>query len=158
MWGGPVPDPVQALAKMLAALSDDEGRIAIPGVREQVRPLGRAEEDELRKIPFNEKEFREQSGMIPTLKLLREGPNPVAQLWRFPSLTVTAIQASSRKQAGNIINDAAWAKVTVRLVPDMDPELVARQLEDFLLSKAPWGVDVKFSAERGSPAWSTEPR
>src|SRR5206468_9678537 len=124
---------------------------------EQVKKIDSREEAELKAIPFNEDEFRKQSGMIPSAKLLKEGPNPMAQLFRFPSLTVNAIQASSRKQAGNIINDAAWAKVTIRTVPDMDPQKVLKQLSDHLRSKAPWGMEVSIKVEAANGAWATEP-
>ncbi len=157
MWGGPVPDPAMALTKMLAALVDDEGRIAIPGVREQVRPLGKEEELEMKKLPVNEADFRKQSGMVPGARLLREGPSLLGQLWRFPSLTVNAFEASSKKQAGNIINDAAWAKVTIRLVPDMNAEKVLKQLEDFLKAHVPWGLEIKLTVESCAGPWATNP-
>ena len=73
--------------------------------------------------------------------------SPLVQLFKLPSLTVNAIQASSRKQAGNIINDAAWAKVTIRLVPDLNPEKVLEQLKAHLLKHAPWGVEVSFKSK-----------
>jgi len=159
MWGGPVPDPVVALSKMLGSLLDDEGRLEVPGVREMVKPVTPDEEARMRKIPFDEKAFREQSGMVPGAKLLREGPNPMAQLWRFPSLTVTAVQASSRKQAGNIINDAAWARVTIRLVGDMSPEKVRELLVTHLRKLVPWGLEVEFKHDgHGAPAWAIEPK
>lgn len=159
MWGGPVPDPAMALSKMLAELVDKEGKIAIPGIYEKVKPMSAKEEQEFKKIPYNEAEFREQSGMLPGVKLLAEKkcPSPIVQLWTWPSLTVNAIQASSRKQAGNIINDYAWAKVTIRLVPDMNPEKVAKQLEEFLRARVPWGMEVKFHLEACNGPWSTEP-
>jgi cysteinylglycine-S-conjugate dipeptidase len=158
MWGGPVPDPVMGLAKILSRLVDDAGQIAIPGVREQIRPLTLEEEAEFRRIPCDEASFREQCGMLPGVKLLREGPSPLAQLWRLPSLTVTAIQASSRKQAANIINDAAWAKVTIRLVPDMDAEKVLKQLEAHLREQAPWGLEVIFLEKSASGPWMVDPK
>jgi acetylornithine deacetylase/succinyl-diaminopimelate desuccinylase-like protein len=161
MWGGPVPDPAMALTKMLATLVDEHGVIQVPGVMSQVKPLSATEKEEFAKLPFNEKDFREQSGMIEGTHLLRDQSSqkmsPMVQLFKLPSLTVNAIQASSRKQAGNIINDAAWAKVTIRLVPDMNPDKVLSQLKDHLKKVAPWGVDVKFSGEAGSGAWSTDP-
>lgn len=158
MWGGPIPDPVMALSKMLATLVDSEGRIAIPEIRGMVKPLGQDEAERMKKIPFDEKLFREQVGLVKNAKLLPEGPNPIAQLWRFPSLTVTAIQASSRKQAGNIINDTAWAKVTIRLVPDMDPEKCVSILRDHLKKVCPWGLEVEFKGDgHGAGPWSIEP-
>ncbi len=157
MWGGPVPDAAMALSKMLAKLVDENGRIAIPGVWEQVRPLSKEEEVELNKIPYDEAEFRKQSGMVPGSEILQEGPNPLSQIWRFPSLTVNALQASSRKQAGNVLNDSAWARVTIRLVPDMDPDKVLHQLESYLRSITPWGLEVQITQDRGSGPWSIDP-
>lgn len=155
MWGGPLPDPAVALTKMLANLVDENGRIAIPGVLDEVRPISPHEEAEMNKIPFDEEEFRRQSGIIPGAKLIKEGPSPAVQCWRLPSLTINAIQASSRKMAGNIINDVAWAKVTIRVVPDMDPKKVRQQLQDFLLKHAPpWGLEVKFHGDACNSAWA----
>ena len=78
----------------------------------------------------------------------------MVQTFRLPSLTVTAMQASSRQQAGNIICDAAWAKVTIRLVADMNPERVEKALKAHLEKHVPWGLEVKFKTEACNPAWS----
>lgn len=158
MWGGPLPDPAMALAKMLATLVDEKGRISIPGVLEQVKPLSAEEEREIKKIPYNEADFRKQSGLIDSAQILAEGPNPIAQVWRFPSLTVNALQASSRAQAGNVINDTAWAKVTIRLVEGMDPAYTMKLLQDQLKKTAPWGVQVDLKVESSNGAWATEPK
>ncbi len=158
MWGGPVPDPAMALSKMLATLVDENGRIAVPGILEQVRPLTPQEEENILAIPFDESEFRKQVGMVESAVMLKEGPSPIGQLFRFPSLTVNAIQASSRKQAGNIINDAAWAKVTIRAVPDMDPKRCAELLIEHLRKVAPWGVQVDCKLEGLGNPWSIEPK
>lgn len=157
MWGGPLPDPAMALSKMLSTLTDSNGKIAVQGILDMVRPLSPKEEAEYKKIPFNEEDFRKQSGIVPGAKLLPEGPSPLVQIWRYPSLTVNAIQASSRKQAGNIINDAAWAKVTIRVVPDMEPRKVRQLLEDHLRAQVPWGLEVHFHGDAANPAWATEP-
>lgn len=157
MWGGPLPDPAMALSKMLATLVDQEGRIAVPGILDDVRPITPKEEVELRKIPFSEREFREQAGVIPQARLLKEGPSPAVQVWRLPSLTVNAIQASSRGQAGNIINDVAWAKVTIRLVPDMDPQKILKKLTDHLQASTPWGLQTKIQVAAANGPWSTDP-
>ncbi len=142
---------------LLSGLLDENGRIAIPGVNDQVRPVSAEEEAEMKRLPFSEKDFREQCGMIPSPKLLREGPNPIAQCWRYPSLTINAIQASSRKQSGNIICDTAWAKVTIRLVPDMDPEDVQAKLIEFLKKRTPWGLETTFKTEGVAGPWAVSP-
>lgn len=162
MWGGPIPDPVQALAKILATLSDAEGRIAVPGLLDHVRALTPEEQKELDAFPFDENAFRTQSGMLPGVRWIESGPagvhlKPTVQLWRHPSLTVTALEASSRKNAANIINDTAWARVTVRLVADMQPEQVTKLLTEHFKKTAPWGVSVDVKPESGSGAWSIDP-
>ncbi|MBC7385834.1 MAG: M20/M25/M40 family metallo-hydrolase [Cryobacterium sp.] len=158
MWGGPVPDPVVALAKVLASLVDEDGRIAVPGIREMVTPLTEEEIERMKKIPFEEKLFREQVGMVQGAKLLTEGPNPIAQLWRFPSLTITAIQASERKEAANRINDTAWARVTIRTAPGMDAPKTAALLKAHMEKVVPWGLEISVTGgEHGSGAWAIDP-
>jgi acetylornithine deacetylase/succinyl-diaminopimelate desuccinylase-like protein len=158
MWGGPIPDPVMALSKMLATLVDAQGQIAIPGILDQVRPISPTEIAEFKKIPYDEADFRNQSGMISSAQFLKTDPSPVVQVWRLPSLTVNAIQASSRQQAGNIICDTAWAKVTIRLVADMNPERVLSLLQEHLKSQVPWGLEAKFKVEACNGPWATDPR
>ena len=164
VFGGPVPDPAMALSKMLATLVDERGHIRVPGILEQVRPMDAQEIADFKKVPYNEAEFREQCGLIPQAKLLdpqvqkKDDVTPLIMTWRLPSLTVNAIQASSRAQAGNIICDVAWAKVTIRLVAGMDPAKVLAQLETHLKKEVPWGLEVKFKTEACNPSWSTEPK
>jgi acetylornithine deacetylase/succinyl-diaminopimelate desuccinylase-like protein len=82
--------------------------------------------------------------------------HPLETNWWQPSLSVNAIQASSRKDARNIVNDVAWARLGVRLVPDMDPADVARRLEEALRRAAPWGVEVKVQISSHGGAWKTD--
>jgi len=155
MWGGPVPDPALALAKMLASLVDDAGRIAIPGIYDRVRPLNQAQRDGIAALPITAEDFRRQARMRPGVRLLG-GKHPLEENWWQPSLAVNAIQASSRKDARNIINDVAWARLGVRLVPDMDPEDVRERLVAALRQAAPWGVEVKIQVETAGAPWITD--
>ncbi|MGA8890309.1 MAG: M20/M25/M40 family metallo-hydrolase [Anaeromyxobacteraceae bacterium] len=155
MWGGPIPDPVVALAKMLAPLVDDQGRIAIPGIYDRVRPLTAAEKRAIELLPVSREEFRRQAGVRPGVELHGDA-HPLETNWWQPSLSVNAIQASSRKDARNIVNDVAWARVGIRLVPDMEPADVARRLEEALRRHAPWGVEVKIHVQSHGPAWKTD--
>jgi acetylornithine deacetylase/succinyl-diaminopimelate desuccinylase-like protein len=155
MWGGPIPDPVVALAKMLAPLVDGNGRIAIPGIYDKVRPLTAAEKRAIELLPVSREEFRRQAGVRPGVELHGDA-HPLETNWWQPSLSVNAIQASSRKDARNIVNDVAWARVGIRLVPDMEPANVARRLEEALRRHAPWGVEVKIHVQSHGPAWKTD--
>jgi cysteinylglycine-S-conjugate dipeptidase len=155
MWGGPVPDPAIALAKVLATLVDAEGRIAVPGVREGVRPLTRAQAEAIAALPVTAEDFRRQARLRPGVPLLG-GRHPLELNWWEPSIAVNAIQASTRKEARNIINDAAWARVGVRLVPDMDPARVRDALLDHLRRAVPWGLELKTQVETAGPPWITD--
>ncbi len=155
MWGGPVPDPVLALAKMLAGLVDEAGQIAIPGVMERVRPLTPAQREAIEALPVTVEDFRRQARMRPGVRLLGQR-HPLETTWWQPALSVNAIQASSRKDARNIISDVAWARVGVRLVPDLDPETVRQQLEAALRAAAPWGVEVTITPVASGAPWITD--
>jgi acetylornithine deacetylase/succinyl-diaminopimelate desuccinylase-like protein len=157
MWGGPIPDPALALAKVLGTLVDEAGEIAVPALLESVRPVSEQEQQAFAELPYSEESFRAQAGVVPGARLVGKGPlSPMARIWRLPSLTVNAIQASSRAQAGNIINDSAWAKVTVRLVADMEPGKVLEQLKEHLRAQVPWGLEIHFSGESASGPWMAD--
>lgn len=155
-WGGPLPDPVLALAKMLAGLVDDEGRPAVPGLVDKVRPLTPKEKAGLDALPFTESAYRSQSKLLNGVKIIGGKGSVYEKMWRLPSIAVNAIEASSRKQAANIINDAAWARIGIRTVPDMDHEETLRLLKEHLLKQAPWGVQVKIEPETPSRWWRTD--
>ncbi len=76
--------------------------------------------------------------------------------WRQPSLTVNAIQASSRKDARNIVCESAWARVGIRLVPNLEPKDVQQKLIQALKAATPWGLECVVKAESAAGWWYTE--
>ena len=155
MWGGPVPDAAMALSKMLASLIRADGAIAIPGIYDEVRPLSAKERRSIARLPVTRKEFARQAKLVKGVKLLGKR-HPCEENWYRPALAVNAIQASTRKEARNILVDAAWARLGLRLVPDMDPERSKRRLVRALRQAAPWGVEVSIHDVTAGPAWKTD--
>jgi len=156
-WGGPIPDPVIALSKMIASLVDEEGRIAIAGIYDDVRPLSRVEQDSLNSLGYTDEELRRQVAVHPEVQLLGGKVNALQKMTRIPSISVNAIEASSRKNAANIVNGSAWCKVGIRIVPDQNPKKVEKLLRDHLLKNAPWGVKVDIHTESSAGWWITNP-
>jgi len=155
MWGGPVPDPTMALARILARLTRDDGSINLPGIYDKVRPLTEDERKSIAALPTNDELFRKQAGMLPGTQLLG-GRAPWEMNWRQPSLAINAIQASSRKDARNIICESAWARLGIRTVPDMDLKEVAAKLTAALTKDPPFGVQVVVTPENDGGWWYTK--
>ncbi|HZH76811.1 MAG TPA: dipeptidase, partial [Archangium sp.] len=85
MWGGPVPDPVMALCRMLATLSNPDGGIAIEGLYDNVRPLSDAERQSIQSLPGDAASFQQQVGLVKGARLLG-GRHPWEMNWRQPAL------------------------------------------------------------------------
>lgn len=130
-YGGPAPDALSALARILAAVHDDDGDVAIPGLSRE------AWEGQ----QVTEEEFREETPLRPGVRLI--GSGPVAErLWTKPAVSVLGIDAPRVVEASNQLVPRASAKVSLRLSPDDDPELAMEALTGHLAAHAPWGVDV----------------
>jgi acetylornithine deacetylase/succinyl-diaminopimelate desuccinylase-like protein len=156
MWGGPVPDPVMALCRMIGSLTNADGTIAIPGITDKVKPLTPNERKSIVSLPGDEAHFRGQAGLLPGVELLGGGRHPWETNWRQPSIAVNAFQASTRKDARNIICESAWARVGIRIVPDMDPADVQARLVRALREATPWGLECTVKSDHAAGWWYTD--
>jgi len=154
-WGGFVPDSAMAMSKILSSLVDDKGDIAIAGIHEQVKSLTQAEKDNFAKLDHSQEDVRQLAGALEKVDLWGD-KNPYISLWRKPSLVVNALEASTKKEARNIINAEAFARVAIRIVPDMDPDKTLHLLMDHLKKAAPWGVDIDVRPLTCSKWWNTD--
>jgi len=151
IWGGPVPDPAQALARLLARLSDDRGRVAVPGIAPGDTPAHGH-------LPFDADHFRAQGGLLDGVPLLTEGGAATyAATWDHPAVTVTAIEAGAWANAANQILPRARARVTLRLAPEADPEPALAALVAFLEKDPPFGCRVSVTPHAPSGGWRTRP-
>jgi acetylornithine deacetylase/succinyl-diaminopimelate desuccinylase-like protein len=159
MWGGPVPDPVMGMNRMLASLVDAEGRIAVPGILDDVEPPEEWEEEALERLPHDAEAFGRQAGLLEGVEVLGAKDGGIwRRLWFEPSLTISALEASPLEGATNQIVDAARARIGIRTVPRQDPEKVARALEKHLRKHVPWGLQLTVEPGPTAPWWRTEPR
>jgi acetylornithine deacetylase/succinyl-diaminopimelate desuccinylase-like protein len=154
MWGGAVPDAAMAMAKMLATLTHDDGSVAIPGVCARVRQVSASERVSLAELPSLKRPYRSQAGMLDGVAVLGHR-GPFEMNWRQPSIAVNALQASSRADARNILAGSAWARIGIRIVPDMDPEEVRGMLVRHIEANVPWGASVSVQENCSAGPWRT---
>ncbi len=135
-FGGPVPDALSALARIIASLHDDRGNVAIEGLRRSTW-VG---------MDVPEEDLRQEAGSVPGLELTGDG-SIAERLWTGPAVAVLGIDAPAIHGSSNQIVPVARARVSLRVAPGDDPVAANRKLAEHLVAHAPWGVQV--TIERG---------
>ncbi|OPX21531.1 MAG: hypothetical protein B1H04_06490 [Planctomycetales bacterium 4484_123] len=149
VYGGAVVNPLNALAKMIAAMHDELGKVALPGFYDDVRPISEAERRAWAQLPFDEERYARNLGTEP---LGGERCYTVLErLWARPTLDCHGIVGGYQGPGSKtVIPAAATAKISMRLVPDMRPERVVEAFERFVAEHTPAGltaqVEVKAKA------------
>ncbi|NLT31584.1 MAG: dipeptidase [Propionibacterium sp.] len=141
-YGGPAPDALTALCRLLATLHDDAGDVAVPGF--VVADSGDLE--------YPEAEFRAEAGLLDGVELI--GTGSIAQrLWFKPAISVIGIDTTPIAKASNTLIPSARAKLSIRLAPgDSGPAALTR-VREHLETHAPWGAEVLVTeGESGEPA------
>ncbi|MET4076988.1 dipeptidase [Janibacter sp. UYMM211] len=166
MFGGACPDALTTLARLLATLHDDQGDVAIEGLKATDAP----------ELDYDEARLREESGLLPGTELIGTG-SILSRLWTKPAAVVIGIDAPAVDEAGNVLNASARAKINLRLHPQEDPQDAWAALQRHLADYAPWGATVEveldeqgwgFAADAQGPvydqaraafadAWGTDP-
>ena len=139
MYGGAAPNPFVALAQIIARLKDEQGRILIPGLLDEVEAPSEAELAAWRSLPFDEEHYRETE--VGSKELTGEpGYSVLERTWSRPTLDVHGMPGAGAK---TVIPARATAKVSIRLVPAMTPQKSFRLLRDYVQQIAPPGVTVE---------------
>lgn len=152
LWGGILPDPVLALAQILGKLADHHGNILIPGILDDVLDIASEQRSRL-KASGIDRHAREATGILNDVNFVCPPEEFAERLWHRPSLSINAIQSGSRKLVSNIIQDGAWARVSIRTVPNMKPEKIHKLLRDYVQKICPQGFKVKITPERNGDWW-----
>jgi acetylornithine deacetylase/succinyl-diaminopimelate desuccinylase-like protein len=148
-FGGAVANPAQALATILAGLKDHEHHVAIEGFYDKVRPVSERERAEFGRLPFNEIEFRQQLD-VPEL-VGEAGFTTLERIWARPTLDINGmISGFTGKGAKTVLPGEASAKVSMRLVPDQDPDEVGELFRRHVESHVPAGVRVRVESLHGA--------
>jgi acetylornithine deacetylase/succinyl-diaminopimelate desuccinylase-like protein len=149
-FGGSVMNPANALAKILAALTDDRGRIQVPGFYDDVATLSAKERSQLAALPFDEQGYANQIGVA---KLFGEdGCTTLERRWARPTCDVNGIWGGYQGEGGKTVLPAkAGAKFSFRLVPNQDPKKVTVGLKQFLDKHCPPGVKLELIDMHGAP-------
>lgn len=151
-YGGAVINPAMALARILATMHDANGRIAIPGFYDKVIDWGDAARKEIRALPFNEEQFRAETG-APALGG-EAGFSTLERLWMRPTCEINGLLSGyTGEGAKTVLPSKAMAKVSCRLVPDQDPHEIERLMRAHVERVAPKGVTVNVTHLHGGSPW-----
>jgi acetylornithine deacetylase/succinyl-diaminopimelate desuccinylase-like protein len=153
-FGGAVANPAFVLCQMIAQMKDRGGRIKIPGFYDAVKPLQEEERQAWASLPYNEKKYRKDFG-IP--KLAGEtGYTTLERTWARPTLEVNGLLSGfTGEGAKTVLPAVAMAKISMRLVPDQDPNSIAELFQAYVLKLAPKTVEVKVTRMHGGKPWMT---
>jgi len=133
-FGGAVPDALMAMARLLASLHDDLGRVAIAGLK-----TGDADP-----LDLKDDELRRWVGTRPSVKLIGDG-SITSRLWRKPSISIIGLDATPVKEASNTLWPVATARLSMRVPPGQDAKAAQDALVKHLEAHAPWGAELKIT-------------
>jgi acetylornithine deacetylase/succinyl-diaminopimelate desuccinylase-like protein len=141
MFGGPVPDALTVLSRLIATLHDDNGEVAVDGL------VGR----EGAPVDYPEDRFRHEAGILDGVKLIGSG-TITDRIWTKPAIAVLGIDAPGTGVAPNALVPSAKAKLSVRLAPGDDPKSAYAAVRSHLEKYVPWGAQVDVTLESdGAP-------
>ena len=154
-YGGAVVNPAMALARILATFHDADGRIAIPGFYDAVRPWPEAVRAQMRGLPFSDEEFR--AGVAAPALGGEAGYTTLERLWTRPTCEVNGLLSGyTGEGAKTVLPAKAMAKVSCRLVPDQDPLEIERLMKAHVARVAPAGVTVTVTHLHGGRPWRAD--
>jgi acetylornithine deacetylase/succinyl-diaminopimelate desuccinylase-like protein len=154
-FGGAVANPAMVLAQMLAQMKDRGGRVRIPGFYDDVVPLTDEERQAWATLPFNEKKFKKDFG-VP--KLFGEsGYTTLERIWARPTFEINGLLSGfTGEGAKTVLPAVSMAKVSMRLVPNQDPDKIAELFIAYVEDIAPATVELKIARMHGGKPWMTK--
>jgi acetylornithine deacetylase/succinyl-diaminopimelate desuccinylase-like protein len=155
-FGGGVPNPLHALATLLAGLHDHEGRVTLPGFYDAVVPLTGAERELFARLPFDEKAWLADAGGSQAAAG-EAGFSTLERVWARPTAEINGMWGGhTGPGAKTIVPGQAHAKVSFRLVANQEPADIAVALREYVAAHTPPGIEaaVTFGGPGVRPAFS----
>lgn len=151
MYGGAVLNPINALARVLGELVDDNGRVQIPGFYDDVKAIPENVRQQWQALGFDEQAFLNGAGM--TQPVGEAGFNTLERTWARPTCDINGIIGGyTGKGAKTVIGSSATAKISCRLVADQNPRKIYDGLVQFFEERTPQNGRWEFHAHGTSPA------
>jgi acetylornithine deacetylase/succinyl-diaminopimelate desuccinylase-like protein len=151
MFGGAVHNPAQVLAELIAGMHDKKGRVTLPGYYDDVRKLTKEERKNLKRVPRSDKQIREEAANPPNL-YGEAGYTTIERLGARPTLEINGLYSGFIGEGSKtVLPGKAMAKISMRLVPDQDPNKVEKQLIAYLKKNAPKTVTWNLKAFGKTP-------
>jgi len=159
LFGGAVANPATVVARLLASLHDDEGRVRIPGFYDAVRPLESWEREaaaDLEKAAGGDAAIKELAGV--TELFGEKGFTTLERIGARPTAEVNGI-GGGYQGAGTktVLPKEAFAKLTFRLVADQDPAVILAAAEEYLRSQTPPSVLLEVITGHSGAAYQSDP-
>ena len=157
LYGGAAPNAVFGLVELLAKLKDADGHINVPCIYDDVQPPAPAEKESWERLPFSEEEFLKAE--VGSTQLTGEpGYSVFDKTWARPTLEVHGIGGGfTGAGAKTVIPAKAVAKVSMRLVPNQNPEKVAAAFKDYVRKCTPPGIRAEVRVLSAGPAVMVNP-
>ena len=151
-FGGAVANPVNVLCRLISQVTDENGRIAVPGFYDDVEEVPQAEREMIASIPFDEEKYKRAIGVQALAGEV--GYSTLERNSCRPSFDVCGIWGGYIGEgAKTVLPSKAYAKVSCRLVPYQDHEKIARLFADYLTRVAPPTVSVKVTSLHGGQGY-----
>ena len=145
-FGGAVPNPLHALAGLLAGLHDADGRVTLPGFYDQVAQISAQEREMFARLPFDEKAWLAEAGNS-AAAVGETGFSTLERVWARPTAEINGMWGGHTGPGGKtIVPREAHAKLSFRLVAHQEPADVIAALRDYVAARTPPGLEVTVTA------------
>jgi acetylornithine deacetylase/succinyl-diaminopimelate desuccinylase-like protein len=157
IFGGAIANPATAISRLVASLHDSEGRVAIEGFYDDVRPLEAWEREMWAKVPgLSDQDYLKVTGSPASFG--EPGYSPAERVFARPTAEVNGIGGGYQGEGSKtVIPSESFVKFSFRLVPDQDPQEILQQVKTHLEKHCPPGVRLEIEIGHDGKPYACDP-